>query len=266
MSEIGLSPFMNYILTFMLVIAGLFAGILVLLETGRRLRIWRGATPAGPGPGAAVLEGAVFGLMSLMIAFTFNGASSRLDERRHLAVEEANAIGTAYLRIDLLPSDVQPELRDKFRQFVDARLAFYRNVSRADQAQAELSRAAELQHEIWAMAVAGTQRAASPAVTTLVLPALNEMFKLSEMRTVALETHPPSIIFAMLGILVLSCSMIAGDAMEGSGARHWVQRLVFAVMMTIVIYVILDIEYPRMGLITADTVDRVLLDLRQSMH
>src|SRR5277367_4488988 len=141
---------MNSFVAFLVITASLFAGILVLLETGRRLRVWRGATTStGSGSGAAVLEGAVFGLMSLMIAFTFNGAASRLDERRHLVADEANAIGTAYLRIDVLPTDAQPALRDKFRQYVDARLAFYRNLSSATQANADLSRAATLQHEIW---------------------------------------------------------------------------------------------------------------------
>jgi hypothetical protein len=258
---------MNSFVAFLVITAGLFAGILVLLETGRRLRVWRGATTsAGAGSGAAVLEGAVFGLMSLMIAFTFNGAASRLDERRHLVADEANAIDTAYLRIDVLPADSQPELRDKFRQYVDARLEFYRNVSSGAKASADLSRAAALQHEIWTLAVASSQKAASPAVMTLVLSALNEMNDMTTRRTVALESHPPSIIFAMLGILVLSCSMIAGDVMAGSGARHWLQMLVFAVMMTIVLYVILDIEYPRPASSTVENVDSVLIDLRHGMN
>jgi hypothetical protein len=261
---------MNYILAFLLIAAGLFAGILFLLEAGGRLRIWRGATPPGTaaasGSGAAVLEGAVFGLMSLMIAFTFNGASSRFDERRHQAVEETNAIASAYLLIDVLPADAQPVLRDKFRQYVDARLAFYRDLTTADQARADLARATALQHEIWSLSVAATPKASTPAAMTLVLSALNGMFDMTTTRTVALETHPPTIIFTMLGILVLSCSMIAGDAMAGSGARHWLQKLVFAVMMTIVIYVIIDIEYPRLGLISVERVDRVLVELRQSMN
>lgn len=98
---------MNYFPALVFVATGLFAGILALLETGWRLRIRRSATNlAGAGSGAAVLEGAVFGLMSPLIALTFNGAASRFDERRHLVVEETNAIGAAYLRIDVLSADV----------------------------------------------------------------------------------------------------------------------------------------------------------------
>ncbi len=257
---------MNFF-TLLLIAAGLFAGILLMLEAGRRLHDWRSATsPAATGTGAAVLEGAIFGLMSLLIAFTFNGAASRFDQERRLIVEETNAIGTAYLRIDLLPADAQPELRDKFRQYVDARLAFFRNLPSDDKAKAELARAAALQHEIWVRGVNGSQKAASPAVMTLVLSAINEMIDMTATRTLALETHPPSIIFVMLGILVLTCSLIAGHAMAARGMRHWLQMLAFAVMMGVVIYAILDVEYPRMGLVTVETGDRVLVELRQSMN
>jgi hypothetical protein len=102
---------------------GLFIGMLVFTEAGRRLglrRLARGseAAPAGFG----VVEGAIFALMGLLIAFTFSGAASRFDTRRHLVVEEANAIGTAYLRLDLLPASTQTALRESFRQYVEARL------------------------------------------------------------------------------------------------------------------------------------------------
>src|SRR5258708_4480271 len=153
---------MNYLLVFLLIAAGLFAGILILLEAGHRLRVWRSATiPALAGSGGAILESAVFGLMSLLIAFTFNGAASRFDERRRLVVQETNAIETAYLRLDLLPADAQPVMRDKFRQYVDARLAFYRNLSRADRSKEDLARSDALEQEIWTTAVASTQKADS---------------------------------------------------------------------------------------------------------
>jgi hypothetical protein len=74
------------------------------------------------------VEGSVFGLLGLLVAFTFSGASSRFDTRRHLIVEETNAIGTAYLRLDVLPSTVQPALRDSFRRYLDSRLAIYRKL------------------------------------------------------------------------------------------------------------------------------------------
>lgn len=99
---------MNY-LTPLFIFTGLivFASILLAMEIGRRAGSWtRKRDPAGATSGTGAVEAAVFGLMGLMIAFTFSGAASRFDSRRQLIVEEANKIGTAYLRIELLPASL----------------------------------------------------------------------------------------------------------------------------------------------------------------
>lgn len=166
----------------------------------------------------------------------------------------------------MLPVEAQPALREKFKQYVDARLSFYRNLSNGADAAADLARATALQHDIWALAVTSSHQARSPAVMTLVLSSLNQMIDITTTRAVALETHPPSIVFVMLGVLILTCSLLAGYAMAGHGSRHRLHTMAFAVMMIIVVYVILDIEYPRRGLINVESVDRVLFELRQSMN
>ena len=83
--------------------------------------------PENAKKGAGVIEGAVFGLLSLLMAFTFSGAVTRFDTRRHLVSEEAIRIGTAFERIKLLPADSQPAMRDLFKRYLDARLETYRN-------------------------------------------------------------------------------------------------------------------------------------------
>lgn len=108
---------------------GLFLGMLVAFEVGRRRGVGRRATdPEGAFEGTGAVDGAVFALLGLVIAFTFSGAAARFDARRQLVVEEANAIGTAYLRIDLLPESSRPALRDLFRQYVDSRIETYRKI------------------------------------------------------------------------------------------------------------------------------------------
>jgi hypothetical protein len=93
----------------------MFVGILLFLKLGR----WLGQRAIGrhgaQSANSGTLEGAVFARLGLLIAFTFAGALTRFDVRRSQAVEEANAIGTAYLRIDLVPADAQPQLRETFR-------------------------------------------------------------------------------------------------------------------------------------------------------
>jgi len=104
---------------------GLFVGVLAFLELGRR--IGRRRIASGGEAGFGAVESAVFGLMGLLIAFTFSGAAGRFDARRDLVTREANAIGTAWLRIDLVPGEAQAKLRDLFRRYLDSRLATYRN-------------------------------------------------------------------------------------------------------------------------------------------
>ncbi len=140
--------------------AGLFAGMLLLSVIGRRIGVARfrrdpeAATTEG---GAA--EAAVFGLLGLLIAFTFSGAASRFEARRQLIGEEANAIGTAYLRVDLLPDDSQPELRDLFRRYVELRATVYQSALDQAETTARLSAGDALQREIWTKARGGRQRA-----------------------------------------------------------------------------------------------------------
>ena len=256
---------MNITSTAILFVLVLLGGILLLIETGRRIALWRMSKDAeGARAGLGTIEGAVFGLMGLLLAFTFSGASARFDTRRQMIVEEANAIGTAYLRLDLLSAAAQPALKEKFRKYVDARLAVYRTLPDFEAAKAELTRVAALQNEIWTQAVTACRESAQPP-TMLVLPALNQMFDVATTRTAMLRMHPPPVIFIMLIALVLTGSLLAGYGMVTSKIRSWLHILGFAAAMSVAVYVILDFEFPRVGLIRVGTFDRVLVDLRDSM-
>ncbi len=255
------------VLNFWILAIGLLVVMLALLEIGRRIGIHRRKVdPEGSGTGLGAIDGAVFGLMGLLIAFTFSGAASRFDGRRQLIGQEANDIGTAYLRIDLLPQAAQPALRQDFRDYLDARLAIFRDITvDFETAKSHFSRANDLQGKIWAEAVGACRELNSPAVTTLVLSSLNEMIDITTTRLVSQLTHPPSVVFYGLGLLVLATSLLAGYGMAGSQKRSWMHMVVYAVIMAATLYVILDLEYPRFGLIRVDSADQVLIDLRSSM-
>jgi hypothetical protein len=240
-------------------IVGLFVAILALVLTGRRLGLNRKAD------GLAAVEGAVFGLMGLLIAFTFGSAAVRFETRRGLIVEEANDIGTAYLRLDLLPEAAQPRLRDAFRRYVDTRIAVYRSLPDIAAAKADLALMADLQKEIWEGSVAACRASGAQACTMLLLPAENAMIDITTTRTVAAQTHQPGVIFVMLALLMLACSLLAGFGMGVGSARSWLHVVCFAAVLTIAFYVILDLEYPRVGVIRIDWMDQILKDVRSSM-
>jgi hypothetical protein len=256
---------MDRIIVALIFATGLFVGMILLLEMGRRLgRRRQGRDEEGARAGLGAVEGAVFALLGLLIAFTFSGAASRFDARRQLIVQEANATGTAWLRLDLLPSNAQPELRDLFRRYLDLRLAAYRKMPDIEAAREELSRANALQGEIWNKAVAACQESPNPLKAQLI-PPLNEMFDVATTRTMATRMHPPAIIFVMLGVLALTSSLLAGYAMAGGKTRSWIHVVGFALIMATTVYVILDLEFPRLGIIRIDPFDQVLVELRQSM-
>ncbi len=245
--------------------AGLFAGMLLFLEAGRRLgRKHRERDPAGVTPGA--VDGAVFALLGLLVAFTFSGAASRFDARRHLVTEEANAIGTAYLRVDLLPESAQPPLRDLFRRYLDSRLESYRKLPNIEAAMMEWESSVGLQAQIWTNAVAASRESGSPQATMLLLPALNAMIDISTTRLMSTRIHPPSVVFVMLGTLSLLAALLAGYGMASSRSRSWIHMVAFAAVIAVTVFVILDLEYPRLGFIRVDAADQVLSDLRRSMN
>jgi hypothetical protein len=259
---------MNHAFTVLLYTFGLFLGMLLFLEIGRRIAVRRMKEDSGTaGEGVGVVDGAVFALLGLLIAFTFSGASSRFDTRRQLIVEETNAIGTAYLRVDLLPAALQPALRDSFRRYLDSRLAIYRKLPDVAAAKEELAKSNILQGELWRQAVAASRaEGAPPAAPILLLPALNAMIDITTTRTMATLMHPPRVVFVMLFVLALAASLLAGYGMTGSRMRSWFHMFGFALVMAFAVYVILDLEYPRLGLIRVDAFDQALVDLREGMN
>jgi hypothetical protein len=210
------------------------------------------------------VDGAVYGLLGLLVAFTFSGAASRFEERRKLIGEEANAVGTAYLRLDLLPAEAQGPLKEKFRQYLDSRLASYRHLPDVVAARAELDRSIALQGEIWRDAVAALQLPGAPAPVA-VLPPINDMIDITTTRLVRMQTHPPPIIFVLLGAITLVAGLLAGHGMSGGKGRNLLHMLVYATVMAGAVYVIMDLEYPRGGLIRIDAADQTLVDVRNGM-
>jgi hypothetical protein len=233
----------------------LLPAMIVLQQLGHGLRLRRQTAPQ-----SSAVEGAVFALFGLLLAFTFSGAVTRYDAHRDLVIEERNDIEKAYLRLDLLSPQNQPRLRQLFRDYVDSRLRLY------DGASGEVSPATEqLKGEIWQESVADVAApGANPDAAKLLLPALNAMFDITATRQNAFNMHPPAVIFLLLFILSGGAAFLAGYGMTAS-KRSWLYTIAFAFAVTLTIYATLEIEYPSQGLIRLSNTDQVLLRLRDSM-
>jgi hypothetical protein len=258
---------MSIIATGVLFVCFLFVGILLCIGLGKRLGKARTLKEGkAAATGISAIEGAIFGLLGLTLAFLFSGALSRFDDRRKMITQECNDIGTAWLRVDLLPGEAQPTMRDLFRLYLDSRIETYRKLPDLDAAKAELQKTAELQSKIWKLAVSATQGTGTSHAPMLLLPALNSMFDTATHRTEASKMHPPDIIIAMLAVLALASSLFAGYDM--ANRRPWLSLhpMAFALVLSVTVYVIIDLEYPHLGMIQIKDSEEVLISLRASMN
>jgi hypothetical protein len=230
---------------------------------GRR-RVSRFGTGVNEGTGAS--DAAIFGMMGLLLAFTFTGAASRFDHRRDLIVEETNAIGTAWLRLDVLQEAPREQARSLFREYLDARLVVYSNVKDTEATTQALARVADLQAQIWKVLVAAAHEDKSMPVTISVLPPVNEMFDIATTRVLATQQHPPRAIYMMLALLILVSAFLAGFSQASSARPSQLHVFGFSAVTALAFYLILDLEFPRQGLIRVDTFDQALIDLRASMQ
>lgn len=245
----------------------LFLGALSCLRIGWRLgRARFDAMGEDSVAGLGAIEGAIYALMGLLIAFTFTGAAQRFENRRDLIVDEVNAIGTAWLRLDILDADARTEVRTLFKQYLDARIATYASVSDSDLVASRLASSAELQHAIWTRLITAAKQDPTVRTASVVLPPVNQMFDLANTRLLATRQHPPIAIYLMLAFLVLVSSLLAGIATAKSKRPSLIHILGFAAVVSISVYLILDLEFPRLGLLRVDAFDEAFLQLRRSME
>ena len=248
-----------------LLLPGLFISVVLSIEIGRRMaRRPPAEATIGASSVFATIQTGIYALLGLMIAFTFASAASRFEARRSLTVDEANAIGTAYLRLDLLPSGSQPALRAKFRRYTEERIEVHRALPDMEASNAHSARAVALQSEIWSDSVAAL--ADKPLAAALVLPALNTMIDITTTRAILLRTHTPAIVVTILIVLTIVCSLLIGNELPRErtlgAALH---AYGFALVVTLTMYVIFDLDHPRVGLIRLDYTDQALSEVLASM-
>ena len=251
-----------------------FAGSLILLRLGQHLGLRHRKRSGSEGIGGlATVEGAIFGLMGLLLAFTISGALQRFDDRRQLVIQQGSAATTAYDRLSLFGGDDARRLQTSLKEYVRARIDLYRMahdfllVQRAeDFSDQQEKKLLELKNQLWDAAVAACPQPNYRPACALSLPALNSLFEVARLRAGAAEKHPPQIIYFMLFGLGLGCSLLAGFGMAASAGHSWIHMLLFAGTLTVALYTVTDMEYPRLGLIRIESFDHFLADAYDQMR
>jgi hypothetical protein len=228
------------------VAAGLLVALLVALEAGFRAGRRAGRLPDAAGGQVGAVQGAVLGLLGLLLAFSFAAAGARFLERQDLIVAEANAIGTAYLRADLLDEPQRSELRAALQRYTEQRLALSANMQK-NLTSAALEEIERFHVRIWRAASAGV--AARPAAAVVVLPPVNEVIDLHATRMAAAHKHLPPLV---MGLLILSSLLAIGVMGYGSGIggeRRVILTGSLAVLIGMALWITIDLDHTRAGLI-----------------
>ncbi len=242
-------------------LAGFFLAMLGMLELGRRIGRRRVQTdPKWDSRGVNTIENTLLALLGLLLAFTFSGAWSRFDARRELILRETNAIGTAWLPLDLVTPAARERMRASFRQYVERRIADAKESTAKPTAEV-----VGLQQAIWSEAVVEARGATDGRVAQTLLPALNKMFDVATARYQSVVTHPPFLVYLLLLANALVACLLAGYGMAAGSGRNWLHIFCFTGSLLLVIYVTVDLEFPRRGLIRVDNYDQLLVDLRTGM-
>ncbi len=207
----------------------------------------------------------MLGLFGLLLAFSFSGSAERFQNRRALIVQQAQAVGTAYARLDLLEEPARGPIRKVFREYVDLLLADYRAIRDVDSLVAQLDVLEAKGQELWSLTAAACREERHRELAEVIPPAVNEMLDVALARKASLRTHPPIVIHVLLFTMALGSALMAGFGMSPSARMNWIHAGIFAVFSALTIFVILDLEFPRFGLIQVGAADEILRGVRRGM-
>jgi hypothetical protein len=203
------------------------------------------------------LLAAVLGLLALLLGFTFSLSLNRYESRRELVVQEANALGTAWLRAQLLDPSNRTNVSGVLRDYLDVRLAW----SEADTPQTA-ARTDELEQKLWDATGQALRSDPSPLLSRALMDSVNESFDLATTRAAARSAHVPDRVLNVLLLYALLSAAMLGYTSAAKGKAQRLATSAVLVLLTLAMVMILDIDRPRSGAITVT--QQPLEDLKQS--
>ena len=193
-----------------------------------------------------VVQGATLTLLDLIIGFSFSMAISRYDQRRQLEAAEANAIGTEYVRADLLPAGDAARVRALLRRYLDQRVLFYtaRNAQQLRQVNADT---AKVQADLWSSVQAPAAAHPTPMVA-LAVAGMNDVLNSQAYTQAAWWNRIPAAAWGLMAAIAISCNLLMGYGARKAKAES-VLLLVLPVLVSVSFLLIADIDSPRGGVI-----------------
>jgi hypothetical protein len=213
------------------------------------------STPVGS------IVAAILGLLAFMLAFTFGMAGTRFDQRRALVLDEANAIGTTYLRAEYLPEPSNTKIRGLLREYVDARL----EAIEEGKLQHALQESDKLLDVLWEQAVIVAKLDEKSVMTGLFISSLNDTIDLNEKRvTAGLRNRIPTIIWLSLYFVTILGIASLGYQMGLAGSRSIPATFALILTFAFVLYLIGDLDRSQHGLLKVG--QGAMIDLQKKLN
>ena len=245
---------------------GLFLALWIAAEAGFRLQRWldrRLPASEDKGGGAGHILGVSLGLMSLLLSFTFSIAIDRYDTRRSLVLEEANAIGTAYQRAELLDGPLRGALLATLRDYTRVRIAFYEAGDDASKLADVERQTNALQGQLWAATGQAVRSLPNTDLSASLMDAMGHMFDQAPARKIALAAQIPTAVLFGLHVLLLASAIMLGAVLGQNNRRHPLLALMLLGLLSFTMTLIVDIDRPRQHHIQIN--QGPLLDLRATL-
>jgi hypothetical protein len=208
-----------------------------------------------------VVEGATLTLLGLIIGFSFSMAITRFDQRINYEEEEANAIGTEYLRLGLLPAEFTSPARADLRKYLDERIAFYRTQEEPELQRID-ARTAELQSRLW-RSVEAAAHAQPSVITSLAVSGMNDVLNSQGYTQASWLNRIPASAWVFMLVIGFACNVLVGYGTRSASLNTGL-LFVLPLIVSTSFLLIADIDSPRRGFISVP--GRNLMSLAQSLH
>ena len=245
-----------------LFIAGvLFISMSIAIEVGYRIgRVKQASADEAIKAHINAIQASLLGVLALMLGFTFSLALQRFDSRSQAVVDEANAIGTTYLRAQLLPVSVREETQKLLQNYADLRVKVSGlSLDNETEREAFLFKANNVLDALWGCARKAAEEDNSPVTSGLFIQSLNETIDSYGRREAALNRHVPEIILFLLYGTFLMTGGIIGYSAGIAGHRPAMISYILVALIVVLAFIIADLDRPRRGLIKVDQASLIQL-------
>ncbi len=248
------------------IVVVLFIVIIALNEAGFRIgRFVQSRTDSEIKSLTGSIQASILGLLALLLGFTFSMSMQRYDNRSMALIDEANAIGTALLRVQLLPENFRVEADNLFGEYIGLRV----DIGQLDLAKTEErtnynEKIANLQNKLWALAILATEVDPRPVTTGAFAKSLNDVIDSQSKRNALLQMQVPEVVLILLFIVFISSGGIMGYSAGLSGKRMFAPIVLVSLLITLIVFIIIDLDRPKRGLIQVN--QSVMIDLQINLN